>query len=155
MSERRPIPADFVHESLYAKDAWFVHELIEVSEERVRAIMDTTKLGPLVDAQNEVGGHQKHVPAAIMIHTTATLANLHVVYALDIRPSDGWAGYGTKVTKARFPTMGEIGPEAELVATCVKHREVRGCHFLDYEFDYSQNGETFFRSQQSCVWHRE
>lgn len=155
MTERRPLPDDFAAESLYAEDAWFVHELVELSEERVRAIMDTTRLGSLVDAQQLVGAHLKHVPGAVAIHTGGTLANLHVVYALGVRPSDGWTGYGTRVREARFPKMGEIGPEAELLATCTKHRFVRGCHFMEYEFEYTQGGEVFFTSSQSAVWHRE
>lgn len=152
--ERRPIPEDFAAESVYTADAWFVHALLEISEERVRGIMDTTRLGALVDAQREIGAHFKHVPAGIAIHTAATLSNLHAVYALGLRPSEGWTGYGTKVEKARFPAMGRIGPEAELRADIVKHRVIRGVHFIDYALEYSQLGEIFFTSRQSAVWRR-
>ncbi len=123
------IPADFEAEALYAPDAWFVHDVLEIDVEagRVVGVIDTTRLGALVEAQRPHPGHHKHLPGAVAIQVTGTLGNLHAVYVLGLRPSQGWVGYGTHVREARFRRMGTIGPpvEAELQATRARRRAER------------------------------
>ena len=76
--------------------------MVDVPAGRVVCRVDTTKLGPLVDAQRPHTGHTRHVPGAIMVQITGTLGNLHAVYVLGLRVSEGWVGFGTHVRNARF-----------------------------------------------------
>lgn len=150
------IPHDFEAEALYAPEAWFVHDVLEIDVDggRVVGLIDTTRLGALVDAQRTHPGHHKHLPGAVAIQVTGTLGNLHAVYALGLRPSQGWVGYGTHVREARFRRMGAVGPPvvAELRAT--RARNLRGTWFVDYAFRFDQEGELVFESRQIAAWGR-
>jgi len=150
------LPDDFASESLYARSHWFVHDLLELDREaqRVVAWTDTQKLGALVEAQQPWPGHPKHVPGAVAVQMTGTLGNLHAAYLLDLRPSQGWIGYGTHLKAAKFRRMGEIGPPIVSIAECTRHRCFRGTWFLDYRFRFEQDGETFYESTQSAAWVR-
>lgn len=149
-----PIPDDFIHECLYAPEAWFVHDLLEVDQEasRVRALVDTTRLGPLVDAQRAWPGHDRHFPGAIAIQVTGTLGQLHAVYCMGLRATEGWVGFGTHVKKARFPSMGKIGPPAIVEALSTRQRRIRGVWFVDYTFRYEQEGRLFYESEQTAAF---
>ena len=149
-----PLPDDFHRECVYSSDAWFVTDLLEVDEELVRCRVDTTALGPLVDAQVVLPGHPKHFPGAIMVQLTAVLSNLHVVYGLGRKVSDGWAGFGTHIKSARFPSMGEIGPDVICEARLTRARSFRGTWFTTYTFRYAQDGRTIYESEQTAAWRR-
>lgn len=151
-----PLPDDFVSESLYAPEAWFVHDLLDVDLEgsRVLAQVDTTKLGPLVDAQQVRPGHPKHFPGAIAIQITGTLGQLHAVYVLGLRPTEGWSGFGTHILEARFRNLGEIGPPVEASCEATRVRRVRGTVFTDYTFIYRQLGKPIYESKQRAAWVR-
>lgn len=154
MSELLGFSEAFIANALYAPDAWFLHELLEVDAEQQRIVarMDTTRLGPLVDAQRTDSGHALHVPAACIIQATGVLGNVHAREILGLKGEDGWFGYGTRVQQARFHRMGEIGPP--VLAECVvkKARQMRGTWFADYAFTFSQHGEPIYSSEQSAVW---
>ena len=152
-----PLPPDFANESLYGPDAWYVHDLLEIDADAgiVRARVDTTRLGALVEAQNERLGHPRHVPGAIMVQITGTLGNLHAVYVLGLRPSEGWTGFGTQVRTARFPSLGRIGPPLDVELRTARIRRLRGRTFVDYAFRYAQEGREVYLSQQSAIWFRE
>jgi hypothetical protein len=149
-----PIPEDFERESLYAPDHWYVHDVLELDAEadRVVAWIDTTRLGPLAQAQRPTRGHVPHLPGAVAIQVTGTLGNLHAVYLVGLRVSEGWCGYGTKVHGARFPRMATLGPPVLAVATATQRRYLRGTWFLEYTFRFEQAGETVFESRQSAAW---
>lgn len=148
------LPPDFASESLYAPSHWFVHDLVALDREAQRVVgyTDTTRLGPLVDAQIVRPGHPKHVPGAVAIQMTGTLGNLHAAYLLGLRPSEGWAGYGTHIKKASFRRMATIGPPVFATCECTRHRRFRGTWFLDYRFEYVQQGEVFYTSEQTAAW---
>lgn len=154
MSELKGFSDGFIASSLYAPEHWYLHELLEIDHEthRVRALMDTTRLGALVDAQRTESGHALHVPAACVIQATGVLGNIHAREVLGLLAEDGWFGYGTRITQARFHTMGRIGPA--VIATCsvTKRRRVRGIWFVDCEFEFTQEGALIYSSQQSAVW---
>lgn len=152
-----PLPDDFAAESLYTPARWYLDELIEVDVEGgvVLARMDTTALTDEIAAQRDLPGHPKHVPGAVMIQVTATLGNLHAVYALDMRPSQGWVGFGTHIRDARFPSIGIIGPPVLCRAHATRVRTVRGTRFIEYDFVYTQEDRTMYRSNQIAAWRRE
>lgn len=139
-------PADYEQESLYDREAWFLHDVLEIdaAANRVVGLCDTTQLGALVSAQTSRGGHQRHVPGAVMIQITATLGQLHLLYVLGKRASDGWCGYGTHIDKARFASMGIIGPPMVCEATATRVRTVRKTLFVDYQFRYTQEGRAVY-----------
>jgi len=150
------LPDDFARESLYTPDHWYLHDLVELDREGHRIIgwTDTTRLGALVDAQQDWPGHPKHVPGAVAVQLTGTLGNLHAAYILDLRPSEGWVGFGTHMKKARFRRMGTIGEPMISHMTCTRHRKLRGTWFLDYEFRFEQQGEVLYESLQTAAWVR-
>jgi hypothetical protein len=149
-----PLPPDFATECLYAPDVWFVHDLLELDPEqgRVRGRVDTTRLGPLVEAQVVTPGHPRHVPGAVMVQITGTLGNLHAVYVLGLRPSQGWSGFGTHVRSARFPSIGRIGPPMDVELTATRVRRLRGRTFVEYRFRYEQEGREIYLSEQAAIW---
>jgi hypothetical protein len=149
-----PLPEDFADEALYGPEAWFVHDLVELDPERnlVVARIDTTRLGLLVDAQRELPGHSKHFPGAIALQVTGTLGQLHATYCLGLRASQGWVGFGTHVLEARFVKLGRIGPEVIARCEATRVRRFRGNVFIDYDFEYSQEGEPIYVSRQRAAW---
>lgn len=151
-----PLPPDFADECLYAEDQWFVHDLLELDPQAglVRGRVDTTRLGRLVESQQVRVGHPLHVPGAVMIQITGTLGNLHAVYGLGLRISEGWSGFGTHVRGARFPSLGRIGPPMDVELRATRHRRFRGRHFVDYAYRYEQEGREVYRSEQAAIWFR-
>lgn len=147
-----PIPDDFERECLYTQDAWFLHDVLELTTEKVVALVDTTRLGSLVESQNVLVGHPKHVPAAVMVNLTGTLGNLHAVYALGCRISEGWIGFGTNVRSARFPSIGKIGPSFTATMEVPRVRTFRGRKFVEYRFSYEQEGRVIYHSEQAAIW---
>jgi hypothetical protein len=151
-----PLPDDFATESLYTPDQWFVHDLVsfDVEAHRLVTSTDTSRLGPLVDAQRPLPGHPKHVPGAVVIQITGTIGVLHAAYGLGLRPSKGWVGFGTAIRQARFRRLGTIGAPIIATAECTRHRHLRGTWHLEYRFHFAQDGETLYESEQSAAWSR-
>lgn len=151
-----PLPDDFHLECLYAPEAWFVHDLLTLDRQagRVVALVDTTRLGALVDAQRTWPGHEKHFPGAIAVQVTGTLGQLHATYIMGLRATEGWFGFGTHVKKARFPSMGRIGPPVQAALQCNRSRQLRGVWFVDYAFRYEQEGRVIYESEQTAAWAR-
>jgi hypothetical protein len=149
-----PLPPDYADECLYTSDAWFVHDLVSVDAAHVRAMLDTTRIGPLVDAQRPWPGHEKHLPGAVAIQITGTLGSLHAVYGLGLRGTEGWFGYGTHIKSAKFSKLGRIGPPVELLLEAKRVRRIRSTVFVEYAFAYSQDGDVIYTSEQTAAWAR-
>lgn len=152
-----PIPQDFEQECLYSPSHWYVHDVLEIDTEahRVVEVVDTTRLGDLVAAQRPWPGHEPHLPGAVAIQVTGTLGNLHAVYVLGLRPTQGWVGFGTHVNRARFWRMGLIGPPVLAIAIAQRRRQMRGTWFVEYSFRFEQMGEVIYESEQSAAWRRQ
>lgn len=146
-------PDDFVRETLYDPSAWCVHEVLDIDPERrtVDAVMHTEKL-LMLDLQKELPGHPKHVPAAMAIQASGTMGQLYAVYALGLRASEGWVGFGTHITKARFGKLGVIGPPVHLHAECTRVRTMFGTTFCEFAFTFTQEGGVFYKSEQTAAW---
>ena len=149
-----PLPDDFAAQCLYTDAAWFVHDVVELDREArsVLAIIDTTRLGPLVDAQVELPGHPKHLPGAVCVQVTGTLGALLSAYVLDMPRTEGWVGFGTHIHEARFPSLGEIGPPVEARATALSVRTLRGTRFVRYAFHFTQEGRDVYRAEHTAAW---
>ncbi|NOY26272.1 MAG: hypothetical protein GXP62_10410 [Oligoflexia bacterium] len=151
-----PIPPDFAEECLYEPSAWYIHDLLELDVDRGRVVawIDTTRLGPLVQAQRPWPGHDKHFPGAIAVQVTSTLGQIHATYCAGLRATQGWVGFGTHLRKARFPSMGVIGPPATATLQEKRRRQIRGTWFFDYDFCYRQGDRVFYESTQTGAWGR-
>ncbi|MEZ4321017.1 MAG: hypothetical protein R3F61_26295 [Myxococcota bacterium] len=148
-----PLPPDFAEECLYRPEAWFLHDVrLEPEHSRIVGICDTTRLGPLVDAQRTWPGHPKHLPGAVVIQITGTLGQLYAGYVLDMRATDGWVGFGTHIHHARFRKLGEIGPPVECEATLLSKRTLRGTVFTRFRFLFRQEGGECYLSEQTAAW---
>jgi hypothetical protein len=146
----------FAAESLYTPDQWYVDELVELGEQRVVGICDTSKLvdHPLVLAQRPWLAQPKHIPGAVMVQITGTLGNIHAVLCLGLRMSEGWAGFGTNILDAKFRGLGQLGPALQCELTVEESRELRGTRFVTYVFRYQQDGRTIYTSRQRASWLR-
>lgn len=151
-----PFPPEFEREALYDPAHWYVHDVLELDADahRVVGLVDTARLGALVEAQRPWPGHERHLPGAIAMQITGTLGNLHAVCVMGLRASEGWVGFGTHVRDARFRKAGLIGPPIRAAAEAHRRRQLRGTWFLDYRFRYEQEGEVVFESEQTAVWTR-
>ncbi|HHO52917.1 MAG TPA: hypothetical protein ENK18_19090 [Deltaproteobacteria bacterium] len=148
------LPEDFAAQCLYDPRAWFIHDLLSVDREArsVTALVDTTRLGDLVDAQIELPGHPKHLPGAVCVQLTGTLASLLAAYVLDMPRSEGWVGFGTHIHQAAFPSMGKIGPAVHAEATVISRRIFRGTTFLRYRYHFTQDERVVYRAEHSAAW---
>jgi hypothetical protein len=89
-----------------------------------------------------------------MVQITATLGNLHAVYCLGLRLTDGWVGFGTHLKKARFGKLGTIGPPVHATLEASRSRQFRGVWFTDYRFTFEQAGSAIYTSEQTAAWTR-
>ena len=151
-----PLPPDFHEQCLYTSEAWFIHDILEMDAENntMVGLVDTTQLGPLVEAQVALPGHPKHLPGAVCIQITGTLGALMSAYMLDMRRTDGWVGFGTHIHEAKFPSIGEIGPPVHARATILSRRTLRGTTFVRYRFSFTQEDREVYRSEQTAAWKR-
>jgi 3-hydroxymyristoyl/3-hydroxydecanoyl-(acyl carrier protein) dehydratase len=149
-----PVPSDFLDESLYAEDCWFIHDILEIDKEGGRIVgeLDTTRLGQLGAAQRPVGGHAPHVPAAVMIQMTGTLGQMHAIWVLGLRATEGWIGYGTHMKSARFRNLATVGAPIRAELTATRVRWLRNTCFVDYKFRYLQDGQVVYESEQTAAW---
>ncbi|MFT5456714.1 MAG: hypothetical protein ACI9K2_003202, partial [Myxococcota bacterium] len=120
----------------------------------VVAVMDTERLTDWVADQRPWPGHPGHVPGAVVVQATATLGNLHAVYCLGLKLTDGWVGFGTHLKQARFGRLGTVGPPVTATLTCTRARKIRGVWFTDYQFRFEQEGEAIYTSEQTAAWTR-
>ncbi len=151
-----PLPDDFESECLYHRDRWYLHDLPTLDRERglLVGILDTTRIGSLVDAQQAWPGHPKHLPGAVAVQMTGTLGNLHAVYCMGLRPTEGWVGFGTHIRSAKFPNLGRIGPSVSARCEATRARQFRGTWFIDYDFLFEQEGLAVYVSKQTAAWTR-
>lgn len=156
MTDLRAFIDDFAPEAMYAPEAWFVHRLLRVdpASRTVEAELDTTAQDALVTAQREVAGHEKHLPAASVIQATGTMGQLYAVYALGLRATAGWSGYGTHIREARFHRMGVVGPPVHITLTCTRQRQMMGAWFCEFDFAFRQGDALVYTSKQSAAWRR-
>lgn len=150
------MPEAFASESLYTPDQWYVHDILELDAEHVVGVCDTATLvdNPLVVAQRPWPGQPKHVPGAIMVQITGTLGNVHAVFGLGLRMSEGWVGFGTNILTAKFKGLGQLGPPLRCALKVDDQRELGGQLFVTYAFRYEQDGQLVYSSRQRACWGR-
>lgn len=139
----------------YGPEGLFIDEILEVDHEarRVVARMPTHPELPLTRAQRvHPRRHPRHVAAGLMVHVTGIMGYLHLFHIEGLRHLDGWSGFGVRIHEARFSRMAEVGPPLSLSVECGGVRRVGERLFSRYRFRFHQEGELFYRSEQSAVW---
>ncbi len=148
------IPPDFASECLYTEETWYIRDILELEPEGKRVVVqiDTARMTHLVGSQVVRPGHPRHVPAALMVQLTGTLGNLHAVYGMGCRMSEGWVGYGTGIRNARFPSIGLIGPDFIATMDVTRVRKLGERRFVEYRFNYDQEGRTIYMADHTALW---
>lgn len=139
----------------YGPEGIFIDEILEVdvAQRRVVARMPTCEELPLTRAQRvHPVRHPRHVAAGLMVHVTGIMGYLHLYLVEGLRHRDGWSGFGVRIHEARFSRVAHVGPPLELSVECAGSRRVGERLFSRYRFQFRQEGELFYRSEQSAVW---
>ena len=127
---------------------------IDAERNRVVTVTHTDQLGMLVEAQKDWPLQPKHIPGAVMIQLSSTLGNLHAVYVLGLRMTEGWVGFGTGIRKARFHRIGAIGPPMTSTLEANHIKRTRDRVFATYTFEYSQDDRLLYTATHSAIWTR-
>jgi hypothetical protein len=148
------IPAEFQSESLYEPEQWYLHDVLELDADHVVGVCDTNAItnSPIVAAQRPWPGQPKHVPGMVMVQITGTLGNIHAVFGLGLRMSEGWVGFGTTILEARFRGLGQLGPPLHCELRVDDLRRLEGSLFATYSFRFRQGSTTIYSSRQRAVW---
>jgi hypothetical protein len=150
-----PLDPAFLDDCFYGPDAVFIDEILEVDREkgRVRARMPTPDTLPITREQRgDPRLHPRHVAAALMVHVTGIVGYAHAYYVLDLRPVDGWIGFGTHIHNARFRALCSLGPPVIIECQQIQVRRMLGNVFTRYRFAFTQGDEIVYDSEQSAVW---
>ncbi len=150
----RPFDEAFLSEVLYEPSVLCLDRIEEIDVERSRIVcrMPTSADLPLTNAQRVSKQHPRHVSGGLMVHVTGMLGFVHAWHLEGIRASEGWTGYGTHMSKVVFRKLATV--DAPLLCACVQKRIRRGPsrRFAIYEFEFTQNGDVVYESEQSAMW---
>jgi hypothetical protein len=150
-----PLDAEFLADCPYQPEAVLLDEIVEIDKERslVRARMSTRPDLPLTCFQRvDAVRHPHHVNGGLLIHLTGMLGFVHAYYVLGLRYREGWIGVGALIHKARYPNMALIGKPLELLSRATNVREGNEKKVVTYEFLFTQDGNTVFKSNQTAMW---
>ncbi len=152
-----PLEPEFVADCPYGPNGLLLDRLLEVNVEagRISARMPTHDDLPLTREQRaHPTKHPRHINGGLMVHMTGMCGFVHAYYVLGLRHADGWIGYGGRIYRARFTKL--AAPGEPLVLNCQATRMRRGETqiFVRYEFDFRQDGEQIYESEQSALWTR-
>ena len=90
--------------------------------------------------------------AGVMVHLTGMLGFAHAYFVLDLRPADGWTGFGTNIQEARFGRLVDIGPPLHAECRGTQVRRIRGTLYVKYAFRFELEGAVVYESRQAAVW---
>ena len=150
-----PLDAEFLADCPYQPEAVLLDEIVEIDKERnlVRARMSTRPDLPLTCFQRvDPVRHPHHVNGALLVHLTGMLGFVHAYYVLGLRYREGWIGVGALIHKARYPNMALIGKPLELLLKATSVREGTAKKVVTYDFLFTQDGNTVFKSNQTAMW---
>lgn len=152
-----PFDRAFLDDLFYAPSVLFLDrlEVVDAAASRVVARMPTDGPMPFTDAQRtDAVRHPRHVAGAVMVHVTGMLGWAHAYYLEGLRHKDGWVGYGTHIHKAVFRKLVAPGPPLSCACTQLRLRRMKGKLFGTYAFEFHQEGELAYESEQQAIWLR-
>ena len=139
---------------MYRDDAFLVDEILRMDpEERViEALLDTTRPLPFADSQRVSAIHPAHVSGAELIMVTGSLGCLHAWFFHGCRWDEGWTGFGNRIHRADFRTLGRRGPPLHLESREIRSRRQAERVVLRYEFRFEQEDELIYFGEQSAMF---
>ncbi|AKV00401.1 hypothetical protein AKJ09_07064 [Labilithrix luteola] len=152
-----PLDPDFVADCPYGPGGLLIDEIlrIDADEGLVVARMPTTEELPLTREQRvHPIRHPRHVSGGLMVHMTGMLGFVHAYYILGLRHSEGWIGYGARITSARFHALAP--PGEPLVLECKSTQLRRGSKTIlgRYTFRFTQAEKLVYEGDQTAMWSR-
>ncbi len=147
----------FLDTFLYKEEAFLVDEIVRMDAEAglVEARMDTERPLPFAAAQRTGPNHPGHVSGAEIIMITGGLGCLHAWFFHGCRWDEGWAGFGNRIHRADFKRLARLGPPLELVSRETRKRVGARRVLLTYEFEFSQEGELVYKSEQTAMFFKD
>lgn len=152
-----PLDPDFLADCPYAPTGVLIDEILEVRPEDhfVAARMPTHKELPLTREQRvHPVRHPRHVSGGLMIHMTGMVALVHAYYVLGLRHSEGWIGYGARITSARFHALAPPGEPLRLECRATQVRKSAKTVLARYAFRFLQGDKLVYEGDQTALWSR-
>lgn len=146
---------DFLADCPYGPEGLLIDEILLVDREQdlIRARMPTSADLPLTRTQRvHPVRHPRHVNGGLMVHMTGMMGFAHAYFLLGLRHSEGWIGYGAKITSAHFKALAP--PGEPLVLECRATRTRKGAANLvaRYSFAFHQNDKLIYEGDQTAYW---
>ncbi len=152
-----PLDPDFLADCPYSPEGVLLDEILQIDKEQhvVRARMSTSPDLPLTRFQRvDPLRHPHHVNGGLLVHLTGMMGFVHAYYVLGLRYRDGWVGVGALIKNARYPNMARVGEQLELMLKATKVREGNSKKVVSYDFLFTQDGTTVYKSHQTAMWIR-
>lgn len=141
----------------YGPEGLLIDDVVEVDLDKSQVIarMPTGFDLPLTRTQRaHPTRHPAHLNGGLMVHMTGMVAYVHFFHVFGLRHADGWVGYGTRIYGARFLKLAPPGDPVLLRCTCTQARKGEQRILARYDFEFTQNGDPIYRSEQSALWFR-
>jgi hypothetical protein len=147
----------FLDTFLYTEEAVLVDEItaLDHSQAQIEAILDSMRPLPFALCQRVSRNHPGHVSGAELLMVTGALGCLHAWFFHGVRWDQGWAGFGNRVHRADFKRLARRGPPISLLSRETRTRVGPSRVVLRYDFEFRQEGELVYVSDQSAMFVRE
>jgi 3-hydroxymyristoyl/3-hydroxydecanoyl-(acyl carrier protein) dehydratase len=150
-----PFSPEFLDDMFYDPAVLFFDGIVEIDKaaSRVTCSMPTNQPMPFTDHQRvHPVKHPRHVGGAVMIQLTGNLGFVHAYHLEGLRHGEGWTGFGTHIKNAVFRKL--VTPGSPLICSCTqaKVRRGKGRIFSIYRFEFRQDDQLAFESEQMAMW---
>jgi hypothetical protein len=160
MSRTIPGPYDademrrFLDTFLYREEAFLVDEVIRLDADAktIEARMDTERPLPLAQLQRNSSRHPPHVAAAELLMVTACLGCMHAWFFHGCRWDEGWAGFGSRIHRADFKRIAQIGPPLRLESSELRTRVGPLRIVMRMKFEFRQGEKLVYVGEQSAMF---
>jgi hypothetical protein len=146
---------DFAADSPYAPGGFLIDEVVLVDQEKSRVVVrvPTHDDLPLTREQRvHPVRHPRHVSGGLMVHLTGMTGFAHFYYVLGLRHTDGWIGYGGRLSSVRFKALATPGEPLFIDCTCTSQRRSETRIVSRYDFTITQSGQVVYESDQTAMW---
>lgn len=149
---------DLIATMPYTPQGLLIDELLSVDAEagelRARMLAGPRPLPFLAEQRNHAVIHPPHVPAGVLVHLTGMMGLLHAWYVMELRFTDGWIGYGTRIHRADFKRLVSVDEPLELRVTETARRGRGPRRIVRYDFVFEQGGAACYVGDQTAMWRR-
>ncbi len=160
MARRLPGPFDpremerFLASFAYRDEAFLVDEVLRLDHDarRIEARLDTRRPLPFAAQQRVDPRHPAHVAAGELLMATGSLGCLHAWFFHGCRWDEGWVGFGSRIHRADFKELAQIGPPLELESKEIRVRVGPRRVVLRCGFEFRQEGRLVYVGDQSAMF---